>query len=90
MSLKRKCDFDQLNSSSAETSVCPGDGSTNTSSLTTTKFIKTEQLLHRTSSNNIFYNSNSPSNDHNECKSDSRVFSFILFCSGEHKINTNF
>jgi hypothetical protein len=66
MSLKRKCDFDQLNSSSAETSVCPGDGSTNTSSLTTTKFIKTEQLLHRTSSNNIFYNSNSPSNDHNE------------------------
>ena len=71
MSLKRKCDFDQLDSSSAETSVCPGDGSTNTSSsslTTTTKFIKTEQLLQRTSSNNIFYNSNSPSNDHNERK----------------------
>jgi hypothetical protein len=72
MSLKRKCDFDQLDSTSAETSVCPEDGSTNTSSssltTTTTKFIKTEQLLHRTSSNNIFYNSNSPSNDHNERK----------------------
>ncbi len=70
MSLKRKCDFDQFDSTSSATSLCPEDGSTNTSSITTTKYIKTEQLLHRTSSNNIFYNSNSPSNDHNERKSE--------------------
>ncbi len=68
MSLKRKCDFDQFDSSSSAMSLCTGDGSTTTSSITTTKYIKTEQLLNRTSSNNTFYNSNSPSNDHNERK----------------------
>jgi hypothetical protein len=69
MSLKRKCDFDQLDSSSSTTSLCAGDGSTAISSITPTKYIKTEQLLNRTSSNNNnFYNSNSPSNEHNERK----------------------
>ena len=59
MSLKRKCDFDQFDSSS-----CPEDAST----PTTTKYIKTEQLLNRTSPNHIFSNNNSPTNDHNERK----------------------
>jgi hypothetical protein len=68
MSLKRKCDFDQFNSSSSATSLCTGDGSTTTPPIATIKYIKTEQLLNRTSSNNSFYNSNSPSNDHNERK----------------------
>lgn len=62
MSLKRKCDFDQFDSSSVATSLCSGDEST------TVKYIKTEQLLDRTSLNNIYYNNNSPSGDHNERK----------------------
>ncbi|CAF0789869.1 unnamed protein product [Rotaria sp. Silwood1] len=65
MSLKRKCDFDQFDSSSSTASLCTGDGSTTASSITT-KYIKTEPLLHRVSSNNIFYNHNSPFNDHND------------------------
>ncbi|CAF1344676.1 unnamed protein product [Adineta steineri] len=67
MSLKRKCNFDQFDSSTSTTSLCADDGSTTNSSLTTAKYIKTEQLLERTSSNNIFYNNNNtPLNDHNE------------------------
>ncbi|CAF3544384.1 unnamed protein product [Rotaria sordida] len=66
MSVKRKYDFDQVDSSASTTSLCTGDGSTTTSSITTAKYIKTEPLLHRVSSNNIFYNHNSPSNDHND------------------------
>jgi hypothetical protein len=66
MSLKRKHDFDQFDSSSISTT---GDASTPTSPLTTTTiYIKTVQLLNRTSSNNIFLNNNSPPNDHNERK----------------------
>ena len=63
MSLKRKCDFDQLDSSLPTTSLCTGDESMTTSSITPTKYIKTEQLLNRTSSNNNFYNNNSPSDE---------------------------
>jgi hypothetical protein len=55
MSLKRKYSFD---TSSSTSSLCAGDGS-----MTTPKYIKTEQLLERTSSNNIFYTNNSPSNE---------------------------
>lgn len=66
MSLKRKLEFDQFETSSTATSLCTED------ELTAVKYIKTEQLLDRTSSDNIFYNNNtnnSPSNDHNERKS---------------------
>ncbi|CAF2305724.1 unnamed protein product [Rotaria sp. Silwood2] len=66
MSLKRKCDFDQFDTSLSTASLCTEDGSTTTSSITTTKYIKTEPLLHRVSSNNIFYSHNSPSNDHTD------------------------
>lgn len=68
MSLKRKYDFDQLDSSSTTTSLCTVDGSMTTSSTTMAKFLKTEQLLNRLSSNNIHNNHNSPSNNHNDRK----------------------
>ncbi len=63
MSLKRKYSFDQFDTSSSISSLCAGDGSMTTSSLPTPKYIKTEQLLERTSSNNIFYTNNSPPNE---------------------------
>ncbi|CAF4294385.1 unnamed protein product, partial [Rotaria magnacalcarata] len=66
MSLKRKCDFDQFDSSSSTTSLCAGDGPTTMSSMTTAKHIKTEQLLNRLSSKTIVNIHNSPSHDHND------------------------
>lgn len=65
MSLKRKCVFGPIEPSPSATFVCPDD-----ESIPNAKFIKTEQLLHRTSpSNNTFYNNNSPTDDdHNERK----------------------
>ena len=70
MSLKRKCAFGPIEPSSSATFVCPDDESIELSSIPNAKFIKTEQLLHRTSpSNNTFYNNNSPTDDnHNERK----------------------
>ncbi|CAF4712376.1 unnamed protein product, partial [Rotaria socialis] len=66
MSFKRKCDFDQFDSSSSTTSLCAGDGPTTMSSMTTAKHIKTEQLLNRLSSKKIVNIHNSPSHDHND------------------------
>lgn len=68
MSLKRKCTFDQLDSSSSTTSLCTDNRSPTASPLTTTKYIKTEQLLERTPSNHMLYNNNSPSNENHERK----------------------
>ncbi|UJR26466.1 hypothetical protein I4U23_007795 [Adineta vaga] len=66
MSLKRKCTFEQFDSSSSTPLLCVDDRSTTTSSPTPTKYIKIEQLLERASSNHNFSNSNSPSDEHNE------------------------
>ncbi|CAF1035580.1 unnamed protein product [Adineta ricciae] len=66
MSLKRKCNFDQFDTSSSTPSICVDARSSIVSSPTPTKFVKTEQLLDRTSSNHIYSNSNSPSDEHNE------------------------
>lgn len=70
MSLKRKYEFDQVEKSAAATSTCPDDESIESSpSMPTTKFIKTDQLLHRTSpTNNSFYNNNFSTDDHHERK----------------------
>lgn len=70
MSLKRKCDFDPIEPSSSTTFACSEDESIELSSIPNVKFIKTDQLLHRTSpSTNTFYHNNSPTDDHNERKS---------------------
>ena len=80
MSLKRKCDFDQI-----QTSICPEDESIESSAPTmpTTKFIKTDQLLHRTSpSNNSLHSNNFSTNDHHERKSSTGEQRSFLFCVG--------
>jgi len=81
MSLKRKFDFEQSDSCSSVTSLCAEDPTLTKSSSSssegdgggggrgpTVKHIKTEQLLDRTSSNNILHSNNSTSNDHHERK----------------------